>query len=49
MLLHAERVAFAHPFGGERIEARAPPDAEFEKALALFEAQPPPETATRGP
>jgi tRNA pseudouridine65 synthase len=49
MLLHAERVAFAHPFGGERIEARAPPDAEFEKALALFEAQPPPETATRAP
>jgi tRNA pseudouridine65 synthase len=36
MLLHAERLAFAHPFGGERVEARAAPGAEFAKALALF-------------
>ena len=38
MLLHAQRLAFAHPASGEPIEARAPLDAEFEKALALFEA-----------
>ena len=38
MLLHAQRLAFAHPFTGERIEASAPPDAEFAKALALFGA-----------
>jgi tRNA pseudouridine65 synthase len=38
MLLHAERLAFAHPFGGDRIEARAAPDAEFAKALDLFAA-----------
>ena len=37
MLLHARRLAFTHPHGGERIEALAPPDAEFTKALALFE------------
>ena len=36
MLLHARRLAFTHPHGGERIEAVAPPDAEFGKALALF-------------
>ena len=36
MLLHAQRLAFAHPLGGERIEAFAPPDVEFEEALALF-------------
>jgi tRNA pseudouridine65 synthase len=39
MLLHAERLAFAHPFTGERIEAFAPPDAEFAKALGLFESK----------
>ena len=39
MLLHAERLAFAHPFSGERIEAFASPDAEFAKALALFESK----------
>ena len=38
MLLHAERLAFAHPVSGERIEARAPLDAEFAKARALFDA-----------
>jgi len=37
MLLHAHRLAFTHPLTGERIEALAPPDAEFNKALALFE------------
>jgi tRNA pseudouridine65 synthase len=36
MLLHARRLAFDHPRTGERIEAIAPPDAEFAKALALF-------------
>lgn len=38
MLLHARRLAFDHPRTGERIEAIAPPDAEFAKALALFPA-----------
>jgi tRNA pseudouridine65 synthase len=36
MLLHARRLAFDHPRTGERIEAIAPPDAEFARALALF-------------
>ena len=36
MLLHAQRLAFAHPFTGEGVEARAAPDAEFAKALGLF-------------
>ena len=36
MLLHAQRLAFAHPLSGERIEAFAPPDVEFAKAVALF-------------
>ena len=40
MLLHARRLAFVHPHSGERIEAVAPVDAEFEKALALFDAAP---------
>ena len=39
MLLHARRLAFTHPHTGERIEAFAPPDAEFAKALALFESR----------
>ena len=39
MLLHARRLAFAHPHTGGRVEAIAPPDAEFAKALALFDAQ----------
>ena len=38
MLLHARRLAFTHPHTGARIEALAPPDAEFAKALALFYA-----------
>lgn len=40
MLLHARRLAFVHPHSGERIEALAPVDAEFEKALALFDTAP---------
>ena len=39
MLLHARRLAFAHPHGTGRVEAIAPPDGEFAKALALFGAQ----------
>ena len=37
MLLHAERLAFLHPVTGARIVAIAPPDAEFARALALFQ------------
>lgn len=37
MLLHARRLAFTHPLTGMRIQAIAPPDAEFAKALALFD------------
>ncbi len=36
MLLHASRLAFLHPLSGERIQVRAPLDAEFRKAFALF-------------
>ncbi|GAB3345629.1 pseudouridine synthase [Marilutibacter aestuarii] len=36
MLLHARRLAFTHPGSGERIEVRAPFDAQFARALALF-------------
>lgn len=39
MLLHAERLCFPHPRGG-RIEAIAPPDAEFAKVLGLFAKEP---------
>lgn len=41
MLLHARRLAFTHPHHGARIEVHAPPDAQFEKALALFDAPAP--------
>lgn len=37
MLLHAERLRFPHPHGGAAVDAVAPPDAEFAKALALFD------------
>lgn len=37
MLLHARRLAFTHPHTGERISVTAPVDAEFAKALALFD------------
>ena len=40
MLLHARRLAFVHPHTGERIEGLAPVDAEFARALALFDAAP---------
>ena len=36
MLLHAQRLAFAHPHDGRRIVVEAPPDAQFARALALF-------------
>lgn len=40
MLLHAQRLAFVHPATGERLEVTAPVDAEFARALALFDAAP---------
>jgi tRNA pseudouridine65 synthase len=36
MLLHAQRLEFAHPCDGRRIEVEAPIDAQFARALALF-------------
>ena len=36
MLLHARRLAFTHPHSGAQVEAIAPPDHEFARALALF-------------
>jgi len=36
MLLHAERLAFAHPQGSGRIVAVAPLDKAFARAMALF-------------
>ena len=38
MLLHARRLAFVHPATGERLDVTAPVDAEFARALALFDA-----------
>lgn len=38
MLLHARRLAFAHPGTGERLVVDAPVDEEFARALALFPA-----------
>ena len=37
MLLHARRLAFVHPGTGARVDVTAPVDAEFAKALALFD------------
>ena len=37
MLLHARRLAFIHPHSGAKIEAIAPVDAGFDRALALFD------------
>lgn len=37
MLLHARRLAFLHPVTGARVVAVAPLDAEFGRAVALFE------------
>ncbi len=36
MLLHAHRLAFAHPVTGETLSVTAPLDAAFAKALGLF-------------
>jgi len=36
MLLHAQRLAFVHPHADARIEAVAPLDAEFARAVGLF-------------
>ncbi len=40
MLLHARRLGFVHPGSGERVEVHAPPDAQFARALALFDDAP---------
>jgi tRNA pseudouridine65 synthase len=40
MLLHAESLAFVHPDAGTRLEVRAPPDAAFARALAMFGEHP---------
>jgi len=37
MLLHARRLAFTHPRTGARVAITAPVDAEFARALALFD------------
>jgi tRNA pseudouridine65 synthase len=37
MLLHAWRLEFAHPRNGEAMTVEAPLDAEFARALALFD------------
>ena len=37
MLLHAWRLDFDHPFSDERLSPLAPPDAAFNRALALFD------------
>ena len=42
MLLHAQRLAFAHPRDGRRIVAEAPADAQFARVLAMFESPAPP-------
>ena len=42
MLLHARRLAFVHPGTGERVDVTAPVDAEFARALALFDSAPVP-------
>ena len=37
MLLHAQRLAFVHPVTGMACDAIAPLDAEFTRALSLFD------------
>ncbi len=37
MLLHAQRLALTHPHSGARVEVTAPLDAEFTRAVALFD------------
>ncbi len=41
MLLHAGRLRFAHPLSGQLVDARAPLDAEFTKALDRLGIAPP--------
>jgi len=41
MLLHARRLSFPHPLDGRRIEAVAPLDDEFARALALLALETP--------
>ncbi len=36
MLLHAQTLAFPHPFDGRAMRVTAPVDAEFARAMALF-------------
>jgi len=36
MLLHAQRLALAHPRDGRRIIVEAPPDAQFARVLEMF-------------
>ncbi len=40
MLLHAQRLQFTHPQDGRRLAVSAPLDAEFSKALGLFDSLP---------
>jgi tRNA pseudouridine65 synthase len=42
MLLHAQRLAFAHPVTGTRCEASAPLDAEFQRVIDMFGPPAPP-------
>jgi tRNA pseudouridine65 synthase len=42
MLLHAQRIAFSHPYTNAPMQVDAPADAEFAKALALFGLATPP-------
>jgi tRNA pseudouridine65 synthase len=48
MLLHAERLAFAHPHGSGEIVAFAPLDSEFTRAVALFDISQPEAPADAG-
>lgn len=41
MLLHARRLAFVHPHTAQRLEMLAPVDAEFARALEMFEGESP--------
>lgn len=40
MLLHAQQLSFLHPATGERVEARAPLDEDFLRALAILGIDP---------
>jgi RluA family pseudouridine synthase len=43
-MLHAFRLAFAHPITGERVAVESPPPEDFEKALRALRASRPPRT-----